>query len=253
MVPETLYKWGASSPLHLFPSLHPFNALSILERKQVWPGASQGKQWLNKGSGSVGGCWLVADVLPDTSKVRGAKSHCGRCEELTLCYPHLLLSQKLTQKIHRLEQTHGKRASWFCCGAVQTLQPSNRGTGVQWEVLYGARASPVWGCHQHMCCCHPVACILQIRAAIQPSNKPFTIVIFVCLGQRQTCNVQRKTWEGQELLQAEQNTRKNDRMKETPNERKRVGAVPYGIEEHWRFVCGTCVGCHTQHIRLTQN
>lgn len=69
MVPETLYKWGASFHLYLTPSVHLFNALSIPESKQVWPRAVRGKQWLNKSRGLdiTMGRWLMFSPVPPRS------------------------------------------------------------------------------------------------------------------------------------------------------------------------------------------
>lgn len=188
MVPETLYKWGTSFHLYLAPSLHLFNALSILESKQVWPRAVRGKQWLNKSRGSdiTMGRWLMFSprslslnlAVPwyftaGYIQVCVAKLQCHNieCTENHPKVPHYLLylipymlKEYISVDYFRPDRCTARSIVW----------------SGQWEMLSSAHVlQPSHGLHAGDKSSH--------------SNKPFTIVIFVCLALRQTCNVQRKT------------------------------------------------------------
>lgn len=168
LVPPSL-----SIPPSLYRSLHP------REQTGLTRGCSGQTVAQQKAVAHSGGCGQSADVHPDTSEVSAVKSHrglpCGIC---IFCSPKILERKKATCML--------KTAAWFLSWISPDLVDFKLGgTGVQWEVLYSARVCPVWGCHQHMCCCHPVACILQIRAAIQ-SGRQVIHYSHLCLPRPET-------------------------------------------------------------------
>lgn len=170
------------------PCLSYFICLSISKSKQVWLKMAHGKQCFDKGTGHSGdvGRWLRISLISPGKDL------------LNLTVAGFIIScptalYKRTPKGSNWTHKCLKEHLGFVVDYSGPLGFLSRGTFVQWKVLDVPGLCSVWSCHQHMCLCHPVDCTPQIRAAIQPRSKPFTIAIIVCLDQRQTCNVQRRS------------------------------------------------------------
>lgn len=187
-------------------------------------------------------CGQVVDVLPDSYKVSVPKSYPCTCEEPTLWHLHILLTQKLTPKA----------TDWNVCVLkvsqdYLSLKIGDRCIvgGIVWrQSLPSVRLSSA----------HVLLPSRGLHVADKNSHsvKPFSIVIFVCLGKRQTCNVQRETREGAGALTGGIKFKEGWESEWNAKWKSNCGAI--WTEEHRSmFVYATCGSQRTCHIRFQRN